>query len=802
MFQNYFKTAVRALARHKSYAIINIAGLAVGIAACLLIYTVVRYETSFDTFRTSYNSIYHVVTEDDGPDGVAFNPGIPCPAREALRTDLPGATIAAIHSCYGSQVTIPDPLNKSAGKKFIEPIGLFFMDPEFFEIFGHRWLAGDKHVLADPGSAVLSKATAEKYFGSWKNALGKTIRLDNATELKVNGILENTPDNSDFNVLIAGSFATLRDNSLYGYNTDWGSTSSNFQLYMKLPENTKAEQVNAQLVQLANKYYKNKGPVKRHNFLRPLREIHFDTRMSSLGDHVTSRSVLLTLSFIALLIIVMACINFINLSTAQAVNRSREVGVRKVMGGNRMQLFWQMMSETFLIVLASTVIGCLSAKLLVPYLNNVITIPDSISLFTPGAILFMICIVLGTTLLSGLYPALVLSGLKPISAIRNKASSASIGGIPLRRALVVTQFAISQVLIIGTIVAVGQMDFVREADLGFNKETILNLGSSTERSVRQRNESFRQSLLSVPGVQSVSFNSDAPSSDNNWGTNFAFDHHPDEHFTLYLKMADVDYFNTYGIQFLAGGPYRKSDTVTDVVVNESLLKRLNVKNPVEAIGKDLRTGAGPWRKICGVIKDFKTNSLKDEIKPLMIASAMSSCGLVTVKLKGPGFTQTVKTIEQQWDRFFPELVYSSTFLDEAIANFYHQENQLALLYKLFAGLAVFISCLGLYGLVSFMVVQKTKEVGIRKVLGARTGNIVYLFSREFTVLILIAFAIAGPVAWYFMNEWLGNFVFRIKIGPGVFIIAVLSSILLAWIAVGYKAIKAALANPVKSLRTE
>ena len=802
MIKNYFKTALRNLIRNKVYTLINVSGLAVGIASCLLIFLVVRYELNYDKFQPAYDRIYHIVSRDTHPDGVDYTAGIPYPALEALRSDFPHIKTGALFSTYGSQVTIPDPTHKTFGKKFIEPGGLFFADPEFFEIFKYTWLSGDPKILAEPNTVVLSKASAIKYFGGWKKAIGKTILIDNAIDLKVNGIMEDVPANSDFPILMAGSFITIKNNRRYGYTTDWGSTTSNFQVHMLLPKELSAAQVNKQLEKLASKYYKNDGPTKRINFLRPLSTIHFDTVVGNLGDHTISKSVLITLSLIALFIIIMACINFINLSTAQAVNRSKEVGVRKVMGSNRSQLFWQMMSETMFVVIISAMMGCLLAGLALPYIKHIISIHEPLSFFNSNALVFLGLIILITTILSGTYPSLILSGFKPAMALKNKVSSATIGGISLRRALVVIQFSISQMLIIGTLVAVTQMNFVRNADLGFNKEAILVLGSSRDTYVLERNASFKLNLLSLPGVKSVSFGSDAPSSDNNSSTNFAFDHHSDEIFNLFLKFGDEDYFKTFDLKFLAGKGYTKSDTITEVVINETLLKKLNVKDPESAIGKDIRTGSSPWKKIVGVVKDFKTNSLKEEIKPTMIALNKKKFDVVAIKLNMANLSATNKSVEKLWDKFYPELAYNSFFLDEKIQNFYQQDMQLALLYKIFAGLAIFISCLGLYGLISFMVVQKTKEVGIRKVLGAGISSIVYLFSKEFTVLILFSLLIAIPVANYFMSEWLDNFVFRITIGVNVFVISALTSLIVAWIAVGYKAIRAAIANPIKSLRTE
>jgi putative ABC transport system permease protein len=367
---------------------------------------------------------------------------------------------------------------------------------------------------------------------------------------------------------------------------------------------------------------------------------------------------------------------------------------------------------------------------------------------------------------------------------------------------VVTQFAISQILIVTTIVAVSQMDFIRTADLGFDQEAVLLLPSSSDSAVMVKHAAFKQELLKIPGVRLVSICSDIPSSDNNSATNFAFNHKPDENFSLYLKFGDADYFKTFDLKMVAGEPYRMDDTSRKVVVNETLLRKLNVSDPQTAIGMEIRMGGGRWRKICGVVKDFKTNSLRETVKPLLIGINKHHMGLFSVKLHTSSLKNSQDEIQKVWDKFFPDYAYSSSFMEEHIQSFYRQEEQMSLLYKIFASLAILISCLGLYGLVSFMAVQKTKEVGIRKVLGAGISNIVFLFSKEFTWLIAVAFVIAAPLAWYFMNSWLDNFAYRVHIGWTVFLIAILASMLVAWISVGYKALRAAVANPIKSLRTE
>jgi len=368
--------------------------------------------------------------------------------------------------------------------------------------------------------------------------------------------------------------------------------------------------------------------------------------------------------------------------------------------------------------------------------------------------------------------------------------------------LVIMQFAISQVLIIATAVAVSQMNFISKADLGVNKESILVLSSNGDSTIQSKQKVFKQQLLQMPGVQSVSFNSDAPTSENISSSNFAYNHQPDEKFQITMKFADADYIKTFGAHLVAGRTISESDTAQEAMINETVLQKLGIKNASDAIGKTIRAGRGYWLPIVGVMQDFKTNSLREEIKPLLITTNRKYYSLTAIKLRTNQLTQTREAIQKTWAQFYPEYAYVSSFFDEDIAEFYKQEEQLSLLYKIFAGLAIFISCLGLYGLVSFMTVQKTKEVGIRKVLGASVASLLQLFSKEFTVLIIISFFIAVPVAWYMMHTWLQNFVFRIPISAWFFICTIVGSILIAWITVGYKAIKAALANPVKSLKAE
>ena len=806
MIKNYLKIAFRNLIRHKAFSIINIVGLAIGIASCLLLFTVVKYELSYDKFQPGYKQIYRVVTQDKTQDGLFYTPGVPFPTLDALRLDFPQITSGVLMANFGSQVTVPagNSANATTEKKFIEETGFFFCDPQFFKIFKYEWVAGSPAVLSEPNVTVLTEKIAGKYFGNWKNAMGRYLKLDNAITVKVAGILKDVPVNTDVPLGIVTSYETAKSsNGVYFYSTEWGATTSNFQVFMLLPENISADKMNSQLLAFSDKHFANRKRSTRTQFLQPLSNLHFDERFENFGDHVTARSTLWTLSLIGIFIIIMACINFINLSTAQAVGRSKEIGIRKVLGSYRWQLFFQVVGETAVIVFTAVIFALGIALLCLPFIKHIASIQEPLSFFNWQSIAFILLLFVAVTILSGLYPALVLSGFNPALALKNKITSATVGGISLRRGLVITQFAISQILIVGTIVAISQMNFVRNADLGFSKEALLIISANTDSIAQARQPFYKKKLLEIPGVKSVSFSSDVPSSDNNSATNFGFDHKPDPDFSLYTKFADEDYFKTFGLQMLAGRPFIKADTINEVVVNETLMKKLNVKSANEMVGKQIRFGGdGVWKTITGVVKDFKTNSLKEDIKPLAIAERRAYYQVTSVKLISTNIQKTKAAVEDAWNKSYPEYAFTSAYMDENIADFYKQDEQLSLLYKIFAVIAIFISCLGLYGLVSFIAVQRTKEIGIRKVLGASVQNIIYLFSKEFTILIFAGSLVAIPVAWYMMHNWLQNFVFGIKLNWVVFAIAIIFSIVVAWLAVGYKSVKAAMANPVKSLRSE
>ena len=636
MIKNYLKIAWRNIIRHKGYAAINIAGLTIGVAACLLIFVVIHFELSFEKDQPNFDNIYHVVTQLDRSDGVSYNPGVPGPAADALRLDFPQAKVAALNSSYGSQITITSNNGNNNYKKFIEDKGVVFIEPQFFGIFSRKWLSGQASVLKDPNMVVIDKSTAIKYFGEWKQAVGKSLKMDNILNLKVAGIVQDGPSNTDLPFKVMVSYITMKNHKAeYQVSDNWGSIGSNLQVFMLFPPGTSLPKISSQLKVASGKHFTSKGPQKNHLLLQPLSAMHFDTRFGgTLGDHVTSYATLKTLGFIAVLIIIMASINFINLTTAQSVGRSKEVGIRKVLGSSRKQLVVQVIGETTMIVLCAVIIAFISAELALPQLVLIASVPDDLGLLNSSSLLFLVITTLLVIVLSGLYPALVVSGFKPVSALKNKISAASAGGIPLRRMLVVAQFGISQLLIIGTVVAVRQMNFVNNADLGFNKDALLIMPGPSDSVNLLKMQAFKAQLLQNPAVQSVSFISDAPSSDNNSATGFNFNNSTkDLGFPVFLKAGDADYFKTFGLKFAAGKGYDLGDTMRQAVINETLMKQLGIQRPDDVIGKTIRLGGGPWVPVTGVVEDFKTNSLRDAVKPVIIFPKKDMEAEVAIKLK-------------------------------------------------------------------------------------------------------------------------------------------------------------------------
>jgi putative ABC transport system permease protein len=806
MFKNYFKTAFRNLSRHKNYTIINISGLAAGIAVCIIIFIIIQFHLSYDNFHKKKDRIYRVLTEYHHADAaeIFYGYGVPIPMPAGIRNNFPQVEkVAPIYSEGNDQILVLDNNGQSI-KKFKEQKGVYVTEPSFFEIFDFPLLAGNPAtVLKDPNSAVLTKEIADKYFGDWRTAVGKTIKWNNHDVLKITGVLATIPPNTDFGLKVVISYGTGRTAN-FAKSNDWGSTGSSFGAYILLAPGVSEASFNSQL----RAFSKKMEPVddKDSHIIQPLSEVHVATHIGNLSGKTISPELITGLWLIAAFILLIACVNFINLSTAQAVNRAKEVGVRKVLGSNKSQLKLQFITETLLIVVIAVALAISISLISLPAMSRILDIPLAFNiLHNPTIVLFLFIITIAVTLLAGFYPSLVLSGFNPINALKSRLSAKSTKGISLRRGLVVFQFIIAQVLIIATLIIVKQMDYFTTRPIGFDKDAIVNIPFPSDSLGISKLNFLRKKLSETKNIQSISFNSNTPVEDDNdnWST-FNFNHAVKEtDFYAITKFTDDQYVPTYHLPLIAGRNLEPSDTAREFLVNERLIKNLGIKNPQDALGKEISMWGGSMQgNIVGVLKEFNSRSYRRDLAPVLMTTLKRGYDNAGIKLSSQEMNTTMKEIEKTWDATFPDFVFEYQFLDAKIDSFYKQEQQLSNLYKIFAAIAIFLSCLGLYGLASFMAVQRIKEVGIRKVLGASAANIVYLFSKEFIVLIGIAFIIAAPVAWYFMNKWLQNYPYRISISAWIFIIGGLASILIALATVSFQAIKAAVTNPVKSLRTE
>ncbi len=802
MIKNYFKTAFRNLWRNKNFTIINISGLAVGIAVCLCIFLIIQFELSFDNFHSKKERIYRVYTNQQNEEGARSTSGVPYPLPKAIQNDFPSMLSTPVYSDRDDQIMITDETSQQSVKKIKEPNGVFFAEPAFLQIFDFPLLAGEYVSLKNPGTALLTKSTAEKYFGEWKIAIGKTIKRNNKQLLKITGILADAPLNTDFQLKILASYATMKD-QFQSNADDWQSVASNHGCYFLMPEGMTASAMNSQLLAFTKKY-KKENAERNKQLVQALSDVHYNADINNFSDRRISKALINTMWLIAAFILLIACVNFINLATAQAFNRAKEVAVRKVMGSNRNQLRLQFYSETALITLIAIMLSIGIVMLGLPYISSILKLPLSLSFSkNPEIIGFLVLIAIIVVLLAGFYPALVLSRFNPIMALKSKVNAGRTKGISLRRGLVVFQFVIAQALIIGTIIIVKQMNYFKDYSLGFDKDAVVNINFPDDSTGRAKLDFLKNKLSSIEGVKSSSFSFASPADDGNWSSNFRFDHAEKEtDWNANLKWADADYLKTYSISLVAGRNLNPSDTVREFLVNETLLKRLGITDPGQALNKEIDLWDQMKFPIVGVIKDFNAMSLREGIVPVLITTMKDFYGTANIKLSTKDINGTLKKMEAVWNEVYPDFVYEQKFLDAKIENFYAQEGKLSELYKVFAILAIFLSCLGLYGLASFMAVQKTKEVGIRKVLGASVQNIIMLFSKEFMILIGIAFLIAVPLAWYFMQDWLQDFVYRVNISWWIIALAGLIAVAVALITISFKAIKAAIANPVKSLRSE
>jgi putative ABC transport system permease protein len=811
MFRNFFKTALRIFWKRKAFSFLNITGLGIGIAASLLLFLVIQNELSYDRYHRNSNRIYRVVAmlnNRSNGETTASYAQMPLPLPDAMRQDFPRIEkLATIVNLNEAQVYVPGK-NVVDEKRFKETKGLFWVEPSLFEIFDFTWLAGNANDLKDPNTVVLAESVAKRFYGSASAAMGNTIQLYSfRIPLRITGVFKDLPKHTDIEVRFGASFATLRNRfgpERFTGKYAWTSSVGDQQCFVLAGKNESVASMQGQLPGFVKKYFPEDPQFTRQLAFQPLKSMHLDGRFGTFKNDALSVKELWSLGLIGAFLLLVACINFINLATAQSVNRAKEIGVRKVVGGSRLQLIGQFLQETSFVTFLALTLGCVLAVAALPLLNKLIQ--KDLSLNFPGnpSILFYLLITgISITLLAGFYPAMVLAGFKPVMIFKNKLSGKGSKGIYLRRGLVVFQFVIAQLLIIGTLVVVKQVQYFRTKPLGFEKDGIVLINLPSDSSLRVKYPMLISRMEQVPGVRAVSICMESPAPGWEYESSFFYNNDTERRdFTVTRQFGDTGYYRTFGISLVTGRFPFAADSTTEVVVNETMIKKLGLISPEEIIGKMVSVDGIYKVPVVGVVKDYNNKSLHTAISPLMISSEKDLYEWIAVRMDRNKMSNTLSQVQQLFTGIYPTYLYDPYFFDSSIEQFYKNEIITVQLFKWFSILAIFISCLGLYGLVSFMTVQKTKEVGIRKVLGASVQSIVYLFSKEFTILIGIAFLVAVPVGYYFMQEWLSGFYYHTTIGMGIFALAIVVSLIIAWITVGYKAIKAALVNPVKSLKME
>jgi putative ABC transport system permease protein len=805
MLLHNLKQIFRGLWRYKGFTFINLLGLSIGIAATLIIFLISDFENSFDDFHSGKNEIYRVVKRTTQDNKEEYSARVPYPTAKSLREEYAGLVATQLHFLRDMNVRIgkQDPFTET---------NILFADSMYFKVFDFsgihdQWIIGNPATsLTAPNKVVLTESAAKKYFGG-DNPIGQLIRLNNIADVEVNAIIKDLPANTHMPLSMIVSYPTLNKEFLGGLDPNsWSFTSSGFA-YVRLKDPSSVNAVENALQSAVKKNASSERYKRGHWYLQSLANIHFDPTFEDTNPSYTvSRKYLTMLLLLAGFIVLIACVNYINLSTSLAFTKSKEVGIRKTIGASKLQLLFHYMLETVLVTTVATLIGLILAAAMLPTINNILD--KSVSLQQLLTVKFIAGIISGILLISfisGIYPALILSGFSPIAALKNRFILPGRSSAIFRKALVVFQFSISIALIICTIVIARQMQYFQSKELGFNKEAVIELSLPNPDSTRM--ESLRSFVQNQPGVQNLSFCLGAPISENGFNTSFgAPGLSKDMDYNLRLIPCDKAYLDVYGLKLLAGRwflPGEEKNLGSGLVINEALMKTLGYKNPADAVGKQISIGVNDYSPtIIGVTQNFHISSLHENISPVGLMPFPYFYYAAAIRIQPGSIQTTLAGIGSAWKKVYPESPYEYTFVDETLAESYDREAKDFDLFKAFSLISIFICCIGLWGLIAFVVVRKTKEIGIRKVLGATVSGIVSLLSKDFLKLIFLALAVASPIAWYFMNDWLKDFAYRINISWWMFAIAGAFAVIIALLTISFQTIRAAVANPVKNLRTE
>jgi len=799
MIKNYLKIAWRNLLRNKISSFINIFGLTISLCVCVTLLIFVEYERSFDTYHTKAENTFRVVQHNAMPNETLYWNTTAYPLAAALRNDLP--EIAAVTQIAGP-VKRTFKVGDDTNQLLFEEPKVLFVDPEYPHIFDVEWLAGDKNsALNHPDSAVLTADLALNYFGvqnNYQTVLGKTVVLQSKDPLTVTGVVKNPPGNSDHQYKMLIPYEFFKINNPY-FSSNW---SGNYQgtTYVRLASSVNLNTLESKINTWKKKYLNAQDNQRISYHLQPLTNIHNETRYgASPGGYIMPKRTLVISMAAAFFVLLLAIINFINLVTAQAHSKSKEVGVRKVMGSNRLQLTLRFIYEHGLLIAVSAFLSIFLVVAALKFLNDNLPIIDLQLAFEWRHLVLVLAIACITVAAATIYPSLVLSGRNPIKSLKNQFQNTSGTTTKTRKGLVTFQFVIVQLFVIAVIILASQMSYFKSNNLGFLKDAVL----ITETHDFKKNQVFKEKLLSNGTVEKIAFGSGPPMAVNGFqlGTRFRLPNQAEtESLNAEMKIGDVNYLDFYDLELIAGRNfYQNKEAFDEFIVNETLLKTYGW-TPEEAIGKELQINEGK-ATIVGVVKDFHNNALKDAISPCILLNWVYWQNNAFIRL-GHLNPTSLGSIKENWEETFTNGIYKFQFLDDAIAKEYTLENIIFNGFKIFSILAIILGCLGLFGMMSFVVAQKRKEISIRKVLGATLQQNIALFSKEYMGLVLLAFAVATPIAYYFMNQWLQSFTYRIELSIWMFLTGGLVTLLIAFATCSYQSIKAAMANPIKSLRTE
>jgi len=806
MFKNAVKVALRNMKRQKGYSLINILGLAVGMACCILILLWVQDELSYDRYHEKADQIHRVIVKGRMSNRDINFSSSPAPLAKALVTDFP-EVLEATRFLRSRNVLV------RYQDKFFDESLILFADSNLFDVFSIPLLKGDpEEVLSLPNSVVITRTAALKYFGE-ENPIGKTLTMNNRMDYRITGLAENVPSNTHFHTDFFASLESIPDSK----SPNW--LSNPYHTYIVLQEGTSLDEFQAKLPEIVTKYVgpqtlKIMGITQEQfqasgntfgYFLQPVTSIHLHSDLEYELEPNGSVTYVYIFSVIAFFILVIACINFMNLATARSANRAKEVGVRKVLGSNRSRLVRQFLIESILLSFISLVFAVLLVELLQPVFNNLSGKQLNLSLhgnwiLLPGFLAVMVFV----GVLAGSYPAFFLSSFQPISVLRGK-RIAGMKSSWLRNGLVVFQFSISIILLVGTCVIYRQLEYTRTKKMGFEKEQVLVIQRADN--LGQQKEAFRNELIKHPNVVNVAYSNSVPGRHFGDWTHRAEGAPADEMVRMFLLLADFDYLDTLQMDMVSGRYFsqeRPADK-NSVIINESAAKAFGLENPVgkRLVRGSLTPGKDEIFTVIGVVKDFHFESLHREIRPLaMYILPDEYIRYISVRTRPEAVDQTLAFLKDKWRAFVPGQPFEYFFLDDDFDRLYTAEKKIGRLFTSFSVLAILVACLGLFGLASFTAEQRTKEIGIRKVLGASVSNIVVLLTREFSKWVLLANLIAWPIAYFAMHRWLQNFAYRISIGVWMFVQAAFLALAIALITVSYQAVRAALVNPANSLRYE